>query len=794
MQNGFTWGDFTLPDSLNEGNYRIRAYTQLMRNAGPEFFFDKTIKIGNSWANDVFAKTENAYSQEGNNEKVNTKIRFTDKNDQAYQNIDVSYTVELGARTVSRGKTTTNDQGEIAISIVNNQPNLHQSGKITAVLNLGKDKKITKVIPINSTSTTIDLQFFPEGGSLTQGLPSRVAFKASNARGTGEDVKGVIIDSEGNEISSFESTHLGMGSFFFNPTPNKQYRARATFKNGIEKTFDLPKAQASGYILSINNADAEKLAVKVLLTDDKIGNGDLNLLVQQNGNVYFGVKIPTTRNVATTSLPKSELPSGIITLTLFDSNNVPVAERLIFTDNKLDKIDLQVDALKESYNKREAMNLELTGIVNGKPVLGSFSASITNTSSVAPDLENETNILTSLLLKSDLKGYIEKPNFYFLKDDLDTRIALDHLLLTQGWRKINWKAISSGASILPAFKVETDLSISGLITTNSGKPVPNGKVSLFSSSGGFFALDTLTDANGRFNFDKLQFPDSTRFVVQARNERGKKDVQIKLDVIPSQVINPNKNNGDIEVNVNEQLSTYLKNSDEYFEQLTKRGMLNRTIQLKKVEIVGQKQENSNSANLNGAGRADAIITAKDLENFPMLSMYMSGRIAGITVRNGQAYLRQSQSPMTIVFDGIMMQDFSLDDINVIDIETIEVLKNIGNTAIYGSRGGAGVLVITTKRGGGQSTVSNYAPGIITHTPKGLSISREFYSPRYDTKTESAPDLRTTVYWKPNIVTDERGKFKLDFFNTDQLGTYRVVIEGVDLMGNIARKTFTYQVK
>ena len=150
--------------------------------------------------------------------------------------------------------------------------------------------------------------------------------------------------------------------------------------------------------------------------------------------------------------------------------------------------------------------------------------------------------------------------------------------------------------------------------------------------------------------------------------------------------------------------------------------------------------------------------------------------------------------MSIVLDGMRMQDLSLDEINVFDIETIEVLKSIGNTAIYGSGGGGGVLVITTKRGAGTSTVSNYAPGIITYNPKGYFIARKFYSPRYDTKPDPKPDLRTTVYWNPSIVSNPEGKFKLDYFNTDEPGLYRVVLEGIDLMGNLARKTFTYQVK
>lgn len=715
LQRGISWGDIKLSDNLGEGNYRLRAYTQLMRNAGPDFFFDKTLKIG---------------------------------------------------RIIGR---STSDPKQ----------------------------KVNKIIP-----TTADVQFFPESGNLVEGLTSRVAFKAVNAKGKGEDSEGAIVDIDGTEVTTFESAHLGMGSFFLNPVAGKTYRAKIKFKNGSEKLFDLPRAQSTGYVLSASTLDTTKIGIKVLATNDLIAKGDLNLLAQQNGRVYFSVKIPMAKNLAVTALPRSELPSGIVTLTLFNSNNIPVAERLIFNDSKNDKIKLDLGNLRQEYEKRAPVNLEILGTNKAQPTQGNFSVSVTNATTVEPDLENETHIFTSLLLTSDLRGYIEKPNHYFMENGVKGRQDLDHLLLTQGWRKIDWKTMDG--AVMPAtagFEPETALKISGTVTTNSGTPVPNGKVSLFSSSGGIFNIDTLTDANGRFNFDGLEFTDSARFVIQANNEKGNRNVKIKLEAAAGQLITANKNTGDVEVNVNERLKGYLQKSDDYFEELAKKGMLNQTIQLKKVDIVGAKKKVEYSENLNGPGNADVIITAKDLENTQQLSKYLKGRINGIIIYNGKAYLRQGnvtpppdeKRSMGIVVDGLQLDDFLMDEVNVAHIETVEVLKSVGFSAIYGTRASDGVLVITTKRGGG-APISTHAPGIITYNPKGFTLGRQFYSPRYDTAPDLKPDLRTTVYWNPSIVSDENGYFKLDYFNTDEAGLYRVVIEGIDLMGNLARKTFTYQVK
>ena len=791
--SGFTWGDFKLPDSFTEGNYRIRAYTQWMKNAGTEFFFDKTIKIGNSWANNVYTNTSYAFSKQNTAEKVDANIKFTDKKGVPYAQSDVSYEVQLNFRSLAKGKAVTNDQGEVNISFLNTQPSLYKSGKIIATLTLPDKKKMIKEIPVKATSNAIDVQFFPESGNLVESLPNKIGIKAVNASGLGEDVKGSIIDNDGQEVTQFSTQHLGIGSFILNPQPGKTYAAKVKYNDGSESTINLPRVLPSGYIITVNS-NTENVVAKVLLSPDLIGNGELKLVAQNNGNVYFISKAASQKQIITTSIPKKDLPSGIIQLTLFSARNIPVAERLVFVNNVKDKITTKVSTAKESYARKEKVNVNLQADFAEKPAQASFSIAVTNTTSVKPDEENESNIFTTLLLTSDLIGYIEKPNYYFLHDDQKTQQDLDNLMITQGWRRILWKNIINNAGPNIRYEPEKSLKISGVVTSYGGKPLPNSKVSLFSSSGGLFAIDTLSDAQGRFNFDNLIFNDSTKFIVQARTAKNKKSVDIVLDVVSGQIVTKNKNTGDIEVNVNEALSGYLKQSENYFDDLTKRGILERTILLKEVNIVEKKNPAKNSSNLNGAGNADAIITTDQLQYCTTLSQCLQGRVAGLIIRNGTPYLmRNNGTPMSIVLDGMQMEGDFLDNINPMDIETIEVLKSAGNTAIYGSRGGGGVLVITTKRGGGYSSASTFTPGIIPFSPKGYYTPREFYSPKYDAP-DNRPDYRTTIYWNPNIVTNESGKAAFNYFNSDEPGTYRIVIEGMDMLGNLARTVYTYEVK
>ncbi|MCX2573461.1 TonB-dependent receptor plug domain-containing protein [Pedobacter sandarakinus] len=799
LMAGITWGDFKLTDSLAEGNYRIRAYTNYMKNFGSEFFFDKTIRIGNSWANKVFTNTSYTYTKDNNASKVTATIHFEDKNGVAYKESDVSYDVQLDFRSVDKGKTKTDLSGNAVINFINNQGLSNKSGKIVATLTLPNKEKVVKSIPITSTSTDIDVQFMPEGGALVEGLPQKIAIKAVNANGKGENISGAIVDETGAEITSFETPYLGMGNFVLNTQPGKTYTAKVKFKDGSSKDIRMPLAQKSGYALSINNTDTAKVSVKIMATEDLVNGDELKVVAQQAGNVFYVSKAKMDKQVLSASVPKKNLPTGIVQFTLFSAANQPIAERLIFVKHPADFLDINLNTSGVSTSKKGKASFAFDVTNQNKPVLGSFSVAVTNATKVVPDEENETNIFTTLLLTSDLTGYIEKPNHYFLNDDLDTQKQLDNLLLTHGWRRFLWKNVINGLAPAITYQVENSISITGTVL-RGGKPVAGGKVMLMATKGSFFILDTVTNAEGKFVFDNLTFSDSTKFVVQARTKTERKFVDISVDpqsVAPGFVVTKNKNAGDVEINVNNSLMKYIKESDSYFNEMQRLGLLEKTIKLEEVTITEKKNPAKNSANLNGAGRADFVLTGDDLSTCVTLSQCLQGRLPGVIFRGNIPYLMRSQNtPMGIVLDGMRVEADFLDNITPSDVESIELLKSPGNTAIYGSQGGGGVLVITTKRGGGATSYNRYAPGILTINPKGFSAIRQFYSPKYDMEStnSSRQDLRTTIYWNPQVVAPADGKAKFEFYNADEPGQYRVVIEGLDALGHLARKVYTYDVK
>ena len=398
-----------------------------------------------------------------------------------------------------------------------------------------------------------------------------------------------------------------------------------------------------------------------------------------------------------------------------------------------------------------------------------------------------------------MKGYIETPGYYFHGISERKMQQLDNLMLTQGWRRIAWNDLLSGNTPAIQYKPEQAMRISGTVVRGNGQPVPKARVTVLSTTAAGVVIDTVADDEGRFNFDRLIFYDSTKFVVQARDEKGKKNVEVQMDEVPRQVVGKNKNAPDVSVDVNQSMNDYLKSREQQFAELQKYGLLERGILLDEVTVTTKKEEPKvrHSNNLNGPGNADQVLTAKDLETCPTLEMCLQGRLLGVIFRGGVPYSTRSQNtPMQIVLDGMYMEESALSMIPPADIETIEVLRTIGNTAIYGSMGSGGVLVITTKRGDGNYSRDLYVPGIVTYSPQGYYAVREFYSPDYSQPQEhqDMQDLRSTILWKPDIVTDKNGEASFEFHTASDPGRYRILVEGIDASGRIARSVSYIEVK
>jgi len=167
-------------------------------------------------------------------------------------------------------------------------------------------------------------------------------------------------------------------------------------------------------------------------------------------------------------------------------------------------------------------------------------------------------------------------------------------------------------------------------------------------------------------------------------------------------------------------------------------------------------------------------------------------VPGVMVVGNNISIRGARGDPLILIDDIAYTpsdgESAIDILNMLsihDIGQLDVLKNVNNLAMFGMRGANGVISIHTKRGEINTPLPSF--NIKQIIPLGHQLPVEFYSPKYDSKESienPMPDLRTTIYWKPNVQTDEEGKAKLDFYTADDPATYSVIIEGVSNDGRL----------
>ncbi len=694
--NGEGTGSFFLADTIPEGIYQVRAYTNWMKNFGPEFFFNKNLEIRNP------------------------KKEF----------------------------------------------------QITAKEARSNKKNVKKLM---NKTTRYQIGFFPEGGRLIAGTKSKIAFKATEDFGAGIPVTGAVYDQNNKELVEFETAFEGMGYFTLRPLKNHRYYAMVKYPDGSTKKVPLPEAEENAVGLMLydsGNLITAKISSNKPPSNDRPAN-DFILIGQVRGKMYYAESKNLLDKDSTITMNANIFPSGVVQFTLFNNRLMAIAERLFFVNhNDFVRFDITADKLTDS------VKLKIKP-VNSGAVSSTFSGSVTVTipETNQPEILQH-NILTELLLTSDLPGNIPSPAYFINTAGPQVKEHADLLMLTNGWKRFVWADLTEKEYPKIRFTKEDGITVAGKITREFFEiPVKEASVKLYILTEYNDEYNTISDKNGRFSFDKLDYWDTLSVRIVARKPGGGKNVLILLNDASMEEVQ--EYYGDFF------LTTTSKIDMKKYRQVQ--------ADIAKKEMIKRQKELDSIFSKSIYGTPDYVIWGDEIpEGCASIPDAIKGRVPGVNVAGNSITIRGintllgNTDPLVVV-DGVTTSLDALYSIPVEDVERIEILKG-PSTAMYGSRGANGVIAIYTKHG------TFMKKGEISFSMLGYHVVERYYSPSNKSLTNNIDrqQLPVTVSWNPEIKIHPAEMIEITFpLMTIPRQGIRVEIEGITNQGTPGQSIYYF---
>lgn len=637
---------------------------------------------------------------------------------------------------------------------------------------------------VTETNQRFDAQYFPEGGSLIEGVESKIAFRVVDQNGRGIAFKGLVIDQDYDTVASFTPLKFGIGNFTLVPKSGKQYRAIVKDDSGnILSMKDLMKPSQSGYSIRLEE-EGDRVTINVYSKFDDDELKIVHLLMHVNGKVITASSKALHQNSATFPVNRNDIPGGIAHLTVFDRAGQPVCERLYFKKPQ-EAFLLKGQIAESTFTLREKAVVNISASHGDAGIQSDLSASVYRLDSL--QAEDPMSVTNYLALTSDLNGRVESPDYYF-SNDLNVREATDNLMLTHGWRRFKWKDVLSKKkeySSVPEYRGH--LVTGSLENLTTGEPAINIPVYLSIPGKKFQLRGTKSNRSGEIKFELKEFYGPGKMIVQT-NTQEDSVYRIKIsNPFSDKFADANILPINLSENLAEQLvsrSTGMQLENAYFEQL--RGRIIPPA-LDTIPFYGTPDEHY---------RLD------DFTRFPVMEEVMREYVPGILVRkrkeefyfitlndNNNSVFREN--PL-VLLDGIPI--FRINTIMEYDPAKVELLDVITKKYFYGPLSFPGVASYFTYNGDYPDLIIDERALVLDY--EGLLWQREFFSPVYETKEQQLsrlPDARNLLYWSPNVTTDTEGKGKIEFYTSDQPGSYVVQIQGLNKDGLCGSTSLKFEV-
>ncbi len=630
------------------------------------------------------------------------------------------------------------------------------------------------------------LHFFAEGGDAVAGIRNRLAFKATDQWGRPVPVTGVVHASTGTAVATFASLHDGMGFFYLEPEPGMQYTAIWKDAEGGEHRTQLPLVKSSGVALQLTVEGVKRRFDLTRTGDAPESFKQLYLVGTMNQNLIFKTTIDlATRTTASGIIPTEALGTGILTITVFDAAWNAIAERITFIRNNDYRFVPEMTAVHQDLKSRARNEIQITV---PDSIEASFSIAVTDGALAA---DSSDNIITRLLLTSDLKGSIFHPEYYFSNNNNFVAQQLDLVMLTHGWRRFKWEDVVKGR--LPRISHPKDTAYLTLSGKLYGMPRGSAGTITMIVKAKDSSSKTLTEpirADGSFNnpealfFDTLQvfyqlqpakFFDGAQanfMVSRLRPPAYRQAVQNFNGFAPSDTAGQHR----LQLLAGEQATVDNGMKQKMLENVTVRTRIKSPL-----EVIDEKYAFGMFRGLNDY-QFDLVNDPLARSSFNIFN-YLQGKVAGLQISGsgGNTSLRWRGGAPAVFLNEMATDVAMISTLSVSDIAYVKVFRPPFMGSFNGSNG---AIAIYTRKGGDAPVAPGR--GLASHTVVAYTPVKEFYAPTYaaDVRNELR-DVRTTLYWNPAVVmSPENRTVTLTFYNNDISKSLRIVIEGMTADGRL----------
>ncbi len=699
----------------------------------------------------------------------------------------------------------TSARGDFQVPEKYTQKSLHVRAYTKWMLNFDTTflyNKDIRVIQLNSpvqkdavTNNKVNLQFFPEGGDYFEGINSKIAFKAIYPSGKPCKIRGTVVNDKGKSVADLKCLHDGMGYFNLEAQPGETYTAKWKDETGAAFETPIPPAKKEGVSLELKNADGKR-GFLIKRTDNAAPNfTQLHIVAtMQQQLVYMAsVKLDATP-IMGGSIPIADLPSGILQVTIFDSNWIAIAERITYVNNDEYHFDPEVGFAALGTGKR-GKNILVIDVPDS--IESNLSLAVTD---AGIGVDSSDDIISHLMLTGDLKGSVYHPSYYFSNTSDSVKEHLDLVMLTNGWRRIKWEDVVH--SKMPVIKYPNDtayLTLSGKVFGATPQDLQSGALLLLildhAKDTTRKTMQTYLKKDGSFAEPGYVLYDTTKIYYRIS---GSQNLADRTEVsFTNATLSGNRQiffdkNGALYFS-----DSATENRNRYFAE--EQARLAKLLQGNTLAGVTVKAKIKSRLEILDDTYATGLFSGGNSTQFDVLGdpssrsaqnvlTYLQGKVAGLQVNSSGAPGAQASATWrggtpSFFLDEMPVDVSQLTSINMTDVAYVKVFQ----PPFFGAFGGGsnGAIAVYTQKGG--STNTGPAKSLPYKQVIGYTAQKEFYSPNYGSfnQRNDEEDLRSTLYWNPMILTSRQNHIiKLTFYNNDITHSFRVILEGVSKDGQL----------